>query len=217
MFRPFLFSLYPAWKTDEIWKLFCFLLCRLANNPICDGIQGTESYCGVQKTNSSYITLANNCTPTVCQSGEILSPLCRCAIPYTGTLHFIYFSFSNYNSSYFSYLPGFLMIAFQENLLPVDSILLSNPTFDTYFFRQFTLNIFPSGQDYFNRTGISAIGTLLNRQPQQVISYFGPFYFTDESYPLFGGNYSFLLKWVQLCIFLCVFCTSEAAAWGGGS
>ncbi|KAE9446762.1 hypothetical protein C3L33_21340, partial [Rhododendron williamsianum] len=159
---------------------------KLASNPICDGIQGTESYCGVQKTNSSYITLANNCTPTVCQSGEILSPLCRCAIPYTGTLHFIYFSFSNYNSSYFSYLPGFLMIAFRENLLPVDSILLSNPTFDTYFFRQFTLNVFPSGQDYFNRTGISAIGTLLNRQPQQVISYFGPFYFTDESYPLFG-------------------------------
>lgn len=159
---------------------------KLADNPICDGIQGAESYCGVQKTNPSNITSANNCTPTVCQSDEILSPLCKCAIPYTGTLHFLYFSFSNYNSSYFSYLPEFLMKAFRENLLPVDSILLSNPTFDTYFFRQFTLNVFPSGQDYFNRTGISAIGTLLNRQPQQVISYFGPFYFTDESYPLFG-------------------------------
>ncbi|KAI8531941.1 hypothetical protein RHMOL_Rhmol11G0174900 [Rhododendron molle] len=159
---------------------------KLAGNPICDRIQGTESYCGVQKTNPSYITSANNCTPTVCQSDEILSPLCKCAIPYTGTLHFIYFSFSKYNSSYISYLSGFLMNAFRENLLPVDSILLSNPTFDTYFFRQFTLNLFPSGQDNFNRTGISAIGTLLNRQPPQVISYFGPFYFTDESYPLFG-------------------------------
>lgn len=184
---------------------FAFLLRRLEGNPICKGNQSTESYCAVPKTILPNITSVYNCTPTVCKSDEILSPTCICAYPYIGTLHFIYFSFSNDNSSYIAYLSGFLMSAFRENGLPVDSVLLVDQTFDIYFFRQFTLEAFPPGQDYFNRTGISTIGTLLNSQPPQVISFFGPFFFTDNTYSFFGGNSIFFLKLVQLCIFLWFF------------
>ncbi|PSS21662.1 Leucine-rich repeat receptor-like protein kinase precursor [Actinidia chinensis var. chinensis] len=159
----------------------------LTGNPICDRIEATPGYCGVQKINFSNTIPSNNCTPVVCSSDKILSPRCNCSDPYTGTLHFIYFSFSNDNSSHFEFLTGFLMSVFQLNQLPIDSILLSNPPIDINFYRQFTLQVFPSGQDSFNRTAVSAIGTLLNSQPRQVISYYGPFYFTDETYSLFGG------------------------------
>ncbi|GFY94369.1 leucine-rich repeat protein kinase family protein [Actinidia rufa] len=159
----------------------------LTGNPICDRIEATPGYCGVQKINFSNTIPSNNCTPVVCSSDKILSPRCNCSDPYTGTLHFIYFSFSNDNSSHFEFLTGFLMSVFRLNQLPIDSILLSNPPIDINFYRQFTLQVFPSGQDSFNRTAVSAIGTLLNSQPPQVISYYGPFYFTDETYSLFGG------------------------------
>ncbi|KAK3031343.1 hypothetical protein RJ639_035249 [Escallonia herrerae] len=57
------------------------------------------------------------------------------------------------------------MAAFLSNQLPVDSVSLSNPTIDIYSYLQFTLQVFPSGQENFNRTGVSTIGSLLNRQP----------------------------------------------------
>lgn len=72
----------------------------------------------------------------------------------------------------------------------MDSVNLSNPSIDAYSYLQFGLQIFPSGQDSFNRTAISTIGFLLNRQPFQ-LQYYGPFYFIDESYCCFSGKYAF--------------------------
>ncbi|CAL5340946.1 hypothetical protein CsSME_00025155 [Camellia sinensis var. sinensis] len=158
----------------------------LADNPICQGAGATGSYCTAQKTNSSNFTPLNNCTSVTCGSNKVLSLNCKCAYPYTGTLHFISFSFSNLkNLSYYSSLSGSLMSAFLSNQLPVDSITVSDPSIDIYSYLQFRVQIFPSGQDQFNRTAVSSIGTLLNRQPFQ-LNNFGPFFFIDESYSFAG-------------------------------
>ncbi|CAK9151380.1 unnamed protein product [Ilex paraguariensis] len=159
----------------------------LVGNPICQGNGATERYCTIQKSNSSYITPTNSCTPVVCRSDRILSQNCKCAYPYTGTLHFFSFSFSNLeNSSYFGTLAGSLMLAFRSNQLPVDSVSLSDPTVDVYSYLQFRLQIFPSGLDHFNRTGISTVGFVLNRQSFPLKDY-GPYFFIDDSYCCFAG------------------------------
>lgn len=71
----------------------------------------------------------------------------------------------------------------------MDSVNLSDPSVDVYSYLQFRLQIFPSVQDSFNRTSISTIGFLLNRQsflPQ--LQFYGPFFFIDEEYCCFSGN-----------------------------
>ncbi|KAK3031341.1 hypothetical protein RJ639_035247 [Escallonia herrerae] len=162
----------------------------LLNNPICEGTGKAARYCTIQKPGSPYIMLPDICTPVACSAEKILSLNCKCAHPYTGTMHFFSFSFSNLeNSSYFKYLQGSLMSAFLANQLPVDSVSLSNPTIDLYSYLQFRLQIFPSGQDYFNRTVVSNIGYLLNRQVQ-IQDYFGPSFFIDEKYCCLPGNKS---------------------------
>lgn len=122
-----------------------------------------------------------------CRGNRVLSPTCQCANPYTGTLHFFSFSFSNHqNLTYYNTLNGTLMSVFLQSGLPVNSLIASNPMIDASNYLQFTLQIFPSGQDYFNRTSISSIGFLLNRQTFQ-LPYFGPFYFTDVPYCCLAG------------------------------
>ncbi|PSS18996.1 Leucine-rich repeat receptor-like protein kinase precursor [Actinidia chinensis var. chinensis] len=161
----------------------------LAGNPICERAGATESYCTVQKPNSSNLIPSNNCASMECSSNKVTSPNCKCSHPYTGTLHFISFSFSNVkNLSYNKALVGSLMSAFLSTQLPVDSIFLSNPVIDVDSYVQFRTQIFPTGQDRFNRTGISGVGSLLNRNPLQLRSSFGPFFFIDESYCCFAGT-----------------------------
>jgi hypothetical protein len=45
-----------------------------------------------------------------------------------------------------------------------------------------TLEIFPSGQDFFNRTSISGIGFMLSNQTFKPPPIFGPFYFIANTY-----------------------------------
>ncbi|CAI9770180.1 unnamed protein product [Fraxinus pennsylvanica] len=99
------------------------------------------------------------------------------------------FPSNNYlqNFTYYKTLYEALMSVFHSNGLPVDSVLLANPTVDIYNYLQFRLQIFPSGQDSFNRTSISTIGFLLNRQ-QFRLQYYGPFFFIDEPYCCFAGS-----------------------------
>ncbi|XP_058215919.1 leucine-rich repeat receptor protein kinase HPCA1-like isoform X2 [Rhododendron vialii] len=159
----------------------------LAGNPICNGTNASQSYCSAQNSNSSSSIPSNYCPTTICSSNEVLSPNCTCAFPLTGTLHFISFSFSNLeNSTYSKFLVGTLMSAFLSSHLPVDSVAVSDPTIDMYSYLQFTIQIFPSGQDEFNRTAVSGIGTLLNLQPFQIKDYFGPFFFISENYCCFA-------------------------------
>ncbi|XAR49198.1 Non-specific serine/threonine protein kinase [Bertholletia excelsa] len=158
----------------------------LIDNPLCERAGEAEGYC-TKKSNSSHFTPSNNCTSTSCSSDKVPSPSCKCGYPYMGTLHFMSFAFSNMeNSSYYKSLTESLMSALNYYHLPVDSISLSNPTLDTNSYLQIGVQIFPSKQDRFNRTGISAIGSLLNSQPFRLTSSFGPFFFIDDSYCCFA-------------------------------
>ncbi|KAG5625829.1 hypothetical protein H5410_011047 [Solanum commersonii] len=159
----------------------------LAGNPICDGTGATTKYCAIQISNDSFSSPLK-CPAMSCNSDKTLTPTCKCSYPYTGTLHFFSLSFSNLeNSSYFTTLAGSMMSAFLSNGLPVDSVSLSDPTVDVYSYLQIEAQIFPSTQDSFNHTSIPSIGYLLNRNPFQ-LQYFGPFFFTSESYCCFADG-----------------------------
>ncbi|CAK9186466.1 unnamed protein product, partial [Ilex paraguariensis] len=175
--------------SDFTQKASYNMVLKLVGNPICQGNGAAERYCTIQKSYPSNCTPTNNCTTAVCHSGSISSPYCKCAYPYTGTLHFISISFSNLeNSSYFRTLAGSLMSAFLSNKLPVDSVSLCDPTVNLYSYLQIKLQIFPSGLDHFNRTGISTVGFLLTSQSFPIPNY-GPYFFIDEGYCCFAANW----------------------------
>ena len=54
-------------------------------------------------------------------------------------------------------LEDSLMHSFQSHQLPVDTVSLSNPTKNDNDYLVLRLEAFPSGEDRFNRTGISAV------------------------------------------------------------
>jgi hypothetical protein len=75
------------------------------------------------------------------------------------------------------------MAAFLGSRLPVDSVLVSEPLIDAYSYLQFKLQVFPHfEEERFNRTGVSYINTMLNRQSFPLEGFFGPYYFLEESY-----------------------------------
>jgi hypothetical protein len=83
------------------------------------------------------------------------------------------------------------MQCFQNFSLPVDSVSLNNPTKDSTKNLELSLDVFPSGQDRFNRTGISIIGSLLSGQIFKPPSDFGPYYFLADLYGNYAGNLEF--------------------------
>ncbi|KAA8536661.1 hypothetical protein F0562_029139 [Nyssa sinensis] len=165
----------------------------LVDNPVCQETGVTENYCISQQSNSSveYSTPPNHCLPVPCSSNQISSPNCRCAYPYTGTLFFRAPSFSNLgNLSIFTSLQKSLMLSFQTHQLPVDSVSLSNATKNSDDYLVLNLKVFPSGQDSFNRAGISGIGFVLSNQTFKPPRNFGPFFFNGDPYGYFEGGVS---------------------------
>ncbi|XP_047977471.1 leucine-rich repeat receptor protein kinase HPCA1-like [Salvia hispanica] len=158
----------------------------LADNPICNGNGATKAFCSVPKVDNSPLP-PSQCGAVSCGRDEVLSPNCQCSHPYTGILHFFSFSFSDLqNFTYYNILHGTLMTQFRSRGIPVDSLNLTNPTINMYSYLEITLHVFPSGKDVFDRTSVSAIGFVLNRQPFPV-DYFGPFFFIDEQYCCLPG------------------------------
>ncbi|KAM4134001.1 hypothetical protein ACJW30_01G375000 [Castanea mollissima] len=149
---------------------------RLANNPICER---PESYCTQPNNGSSYSTPPNNCQPISCSLGQVSSPNCLCAHPYSGILVFRATSISNLgNSSYYRDLEASLMKSFEK--LPVNSVSLSNPFKDVSEDFIIRLQIFPSGQGSFNRTGLSQVGFVLSNQSFKPPDDFGPYSFLSD-------------------------------------
>lgn len=158
----------------------------LIDNPICQE-EDLGSYCAIpQKSNSSYTT-PTNCSPTQCDSEQISSPTCACAYPYTGSLIFRAPSFSGMENSRFLSLQESMMHSFQSHQLPVGSVSLSNPKKDLDDYLVLHLQIFPNGQNHFNRTGVSEIGFVLSNQTFKPPKPFGPFSFAADSYRFFEG------------------------------
>ncbi|KAI8531944.1 hypothetical protein RHMOL_Rhmol11G0175100 [Rhododendron molle] len=166
--------------TERVGQRFILL-----GNPACTGTGGTKTYCAIPPSNSSsYSTPPNNCSPPIsCSSNEVSSPNCRCAYPYRGTLIFRAPSFSDLgNSTIYATLESSLMDCFQSNQLPADSVSLSSPTKDTDNNLLISLEVFPYGQDQFNRTGISGIAFVFSNHNFTPPSTYGPYSFRAYDY-----------------------------------
>ncbi|CAN4108250.1 unnamed protein product [Withania somnifera] len=146
----------------------------LAGNPFCnEGGDGTLDYCVKTQRTETYSTPPENCLPTQCSSDQVSSPTCKCAFPYTGNLVFRAPSFSNLGNK------------------TTYETLQNNPTKNLDDYLVIHLQVFPSSQDFFNRTGVSGIGFVLSNQTFKPPSSFGPFFFIAESYKYFDGNKTF--------------------------
>ncbi|XVF26399.1 hypothetical protein REPUB_Repub14bG0013000 [Reevesia pubescens] len=164
----------------------------LVGNPVCEETGATNTYCTLPLSNSTllYSTAPKNCLPNSCSSGQISSPTCRCADPYTGTLKFRGVLFSDLgNSTPYETLEQSLMTFFQSHQLPVDTVSLSNPRMDPFEYLLLNLGVFPYGQDSFNRTGVSMIAFVFSNQtykpPKQ---FFGPYIFSGDIYEHFSDE-----------------------------
>ncbi|KAL1833378.1 hypothetical protein ACET3Z_003029 [Daucus carota] len=164
----------------------------LLDNPICQesGVRESQKYCSnSRQSDPLYSTGPNSCARTPCSSDQISSPNCKCAYPYSGTLFFRATSFSNIkNPTIYTSLEPLLLLAFQSNQLPVDSISLSNPTRNLDNYLVLNLDIFPTGTDRFNHTGISGIGFVLSNQTFKPPDTYGPYIFIGHSYNDFAGE-----------------------------
>ncbi|KAI5333981.1 PREDICTED: probable leucine-rich repeat [Prunus dulcis] len=148
----------------------------LVDNPICEGTNMANNYCIVSPSNSSNLIPPSNCASVACSLGQVSSPNCKCAYPYTGTLVFIFVSFSNLgNFSYYTTLQDSLVRTFRSYNLPVESVALGYPTFGSSYHLELFIQVFPSGQDRFNQTGASAIASVISNQTLSRPGFFGPY------------------------------------------
>ncbi|KAI7741671.1 hypothetical protein M8C21_005369 [Ambrosia artemisiifolia] len=161
----------------------------LIGNPICNGSEATTTYCHDPKELDSYSTPPNNCIPAAtCSSDQISSPNCKCSYPFTGTLTFKATSFSDLgNSTIITSIQRSMMKTFKSNQLPVDSVSVSNPTMNSNYFVM-KLEIFPSGDEGFNRSGICHIGFLFTNQTFRPPPSFGPYTFHGNTYSFFSDT-----------------------------
>ncbi|KAL0387279.1 UNVERIFIED_CONTAM: putative leucine-rich repeat receptor-like protein kinase, partial [Sesamum radiatum] len=161
----------------------------LVENPICNE-GATEKYCTTPQQQFNYSTPPENCTPLPCDSDKTSSPTCRCAYPYSGNLVFTATSFASFgNTSIFGSLQQKLMSKFKSESLPVDSVSLSNPTRNEDGYFVLNLQVFPSGQDHFNRTGISGLALILSTQTFNTPAGFGPYSFNASKYTYFTASW----------------------------
>ncbi|KAL8208840.1 hypothetical protein R6Q57_008252 [Mikania cordata] len=162
----------------------------LVGNPICMETGTTDRFCSLPRnTSSSYLTPPNNCVPTTCSnSGQVSSPNCICAYPYTGNLFFRAPSFSDLgNSTIYNSLQNAMMNSFRRSQLPVDSVSLGHPTKNLDDYLVINLLIFPSGDERFNRSGILGLGFSLSNQTFKPPTAFGPYFFIGENYDFLPG------------------------------
>ncbi|KAK7331220.1 hypothetical protein VNO77_25438 [Canavalia gladiata] len=142
----------------------------LVSNPICTETGATGRYC----TKQSILKTQQNCSSEKCNPDQILSPKCKCGYPYIGVLTFrAPSSFEWRNTT--SMEEKFLDI-FQTHSLPVDSVSLRSSTDDPFSCFEFSIQIFPSGQDHFSQKNMSCISFLLGN-----LSNYSPFSFVSEN------------------------------------
>ncbi|KAL1335859.1 hypothetical protein HN51_030306 [Arachis hypogaea] len=162
----------------------------LAGNPICHESEAQKlSYCQLPLQTPAYTTPLNNCSAQSCSSGQVSSPNCKCAYPYTGTLYSRALSFTTLNDTDYKELEQSLLKSFESQKLPVDSVSLSNPSRNASNNNfQLTLDVFPSQTDRFNRTGVSSVAFVLSNQIFKAPEFFSPYFFNGLNYQYYGGE-----------------------------
>ncbi|XP_024966717.1 probable leucine-rich repeat receptor-like protein kinase At5g49770 [Cynara cardunculus var. scolymus] len=162
----------------------------LVGNPICFESGVTERFCSpLTTTDSSYFTPPNNCAPATCSSGLVSSPNCACASPYTGNIIFRAPSFSDLeNGTIYEVLRNSMITSFRTSQLPVDSVSLKNPTKNLDDYLVIRVEIFPSGEERFNRSGIIGLAFSLSNQTFKPGREYGTYFFTGENYDFVGAS-----------------------------
>ncbi|KAK9054785.1 hypothetical protein SSX86_025864 [Deinandra increscens subsp. villosa] len=161
----------------------------LVQNPICTESGTSGGFCSPPTKNGpSYFTQPNNCETRSCGSGQVSSPNCICAYPYTGDLVFRAPSFSNLaNSAVYENLRNDMIRSFRESQLPIDTVSLRDPRIDFNDYLVIKLQVFPSGGERFNRTGILGVGFSLSNQTFKPSDTFGTYFFTGDVYDFSAG------------------------------
>lgn len=161
----------------------------LVDNPICTESEVTDSFCSIPKNTSSgvpYSTQPNNCVPPSCGSDLVSSPNCQCAYPYTGLFLFKAPSFSSVtNTTIYDSLRTLLISFFHNASMPVDSVALKNPNRNLDDYLVLRLEVFPSGEPNFNRTGIIGVAFALSNQTFKTKTDFNTYTFIPENYNSF--------------------------------
>ncbi|KAJ6309294.1 hypothetical protein OIU76_018816 [Salix suchowensis] len=160
----------------------------LVGNPVCEHAEATANYCTVPQANSSDTGPPEKCVPLHCISDQILSPNCKCSYPFRGVLVFKPPCLESIDSNSYEHLEEeSLMRSFTFLQLPVDSVVVSFPKEGLLGNLESNVSVFPSGQNHFNTTTISAIGFVLNLQTIENPDIFGSSYFKDP-YPYSAGK-----------------------------
>ncbi|KAG5229408.1 leucine-rich repeat receptor protein [Salix suchowensis] len=169
----------------------------LVGNPVCEHAEATANYCTVPQANSSGTGPPEKCGPLHCISDQISSPNCKCSYPFRGVLVFKPPFFESRNSTYFEHREEeslmrleeeYLMRSLKNSNVPVDSVYVNCPTTGSFGYLESNVSVFPSGQNHFNTTTISTIGSLLNLQTIENPDIFGSSYFKGAPCPYFDGK-----------------------------
>ncbi|KAK2965565.1 hypothetical protein RJ640_018731 [Escallonia rubra] len=128
-----------------------------------------------------------NCGSKSCLSDKKLNPQsCDCAYPFEGTMYFRAPLFRELsNADIFHSLE---MSLWEKLGLTPGSVSLQNPFFNVDDYLQVHLELFPSAQKSFNRSGIQRIGFFLSNQTYKPPPEFGPYLFI-------ASPYTFLASW----------------------
>jgi len=78
---------------------------------------------------------------------------------------------------------------FEKLNVPVDSIAIHDPFFDSNNNLQMSLELFPSGKVQFSEQDISDIGFMLSNQTYKPPGTFGPYYFIGQQYSFTNGKF----------------------------
>lgn len=158
----------------------------LVGNPVCNQSGMALSFCRISQESFKYSTPIHNCQVKACPTMQDFSPNCDCAYPFTGTLYFRAPSFSDLkNTTIYGILESKLESSFQEQQLPVDSVALHNPFFDSKTYLEMALQVFPSGDIRFKQSDLTHIAFTLSNQTFKPPKMFGPYYFLAQQYDHF--------------------------------
>lgn len=156
----------------------------LEDNPFCRKPEAAGICKATQAPLFPNFTVQQYCAALSCFSDQVGSD---CTRPYLGSLIFRSFNFSDLeNLFYYDFLMDTLQPLLAHLKVPVDKVCLISSMINMYGYLVLNIAFSPPGGAFFNRTGISTIGHVLNNH--DFISPYGPYYFTDLTYPSFPGT-----------------------------
>ncbi|KAH9609565.1 hypothetical protein KSS87_010975 [Heliosperma pusillum] len=178
----------------------------LDDNPFCQTPEAAGICHNTQPSNLSDFIPQLNCVPLSCFLDSTLGSNCK--RPYLGSLVFRSYNFSDLTKIlYYTFLTDSLHPLLASLQVPIEKVCLVSSSVDSNGFLVLNISFFPSGDAFFNRTGVSIIGNTLNNHLFN--SPYGPYYYADLSYSAFPGpsNHTGLIIGTAISSFVLVLLT----------